>query len=288
MHPHTRLKVTPTRAPKRGTQKVASPSDLQTELLRIIAYVQGTQRPERARIAADLNNLADRVADTVMPRVKWTKVIAGDKARIRLAMHPENAVLIEELPGKPLKKRLRRAFIEMGWWTGQRDLSSRYFIVNNLQRDAKFNAGMTYDSAIKAMQKALDKAKDDIQREHPEYDDNWFKQRGWEHIIHEEDVSYLNVEPADYEPIKIEGKDFSGMANWDTFKFYAKRDEDEYMAQMEGMSAFYKSKSPGGSRKLFKLLKADPNVVKGMNIDQFTGWLAKNKIAYDYVPTVWR
>ena len=60
------------------------------------------------------------------------------------------------------------------------------------------------------------------------------------------------------------------------------------MAQNEGMRAFYKSTSKGAARKLFKLLKADPSVVRNMDNGDFLLWLDKNKVSHRYVPTVWR
>jgi len=44
--------------------KIATPQELQTGLLSILAYVQGSENPERTKIAADLRELADRVAAT--------------------------------------------------------------------------------------------------------------------------------------------------------------------------------------------------------------------------------
>jgi hypothetical protein len=122
------------------------------------------------------------------------------------------------------------------------------------------------------------------------FDDNWFDRMGWDRgwWFDEDEVYFLDVEPADYKPVSFAGRDFGGTAEWTEFKFYADKDDDEYMRQTEGMTAFYKSKSPGGARKMFKLLKADPDSVKNMNLDQFRALLDRSKIAYDYVPTVWR
>jgi len=60
------------------------------------------------------------------------------------------------------------------------------------------------------------------------------------------------------------------------------------MAQMEGMRAKNESKSAGGARKLFKMLKANPDLTRNMSTKDFVQLLAKNKIGYDYWPTVWR
>ena len=44
-------------------QKIATPNELQDELRRVIAYAE-SELPSRARIAADLNALSDRLAGT--------------------------------------------------------------------------------------------------------------------------------------------------------------------------------------------------------------------------------
>jgi len=44
-------------------KKIATPQDLQAELTQILAYSQ-SERPERGRIAAKLNDLADRLEGT--------------------------------------------------------------------------------------------------------------------------------------------------------------------------------------------------------------------------------
>lgn len=264
-------------------KKIASPTELQAELRRLLAYAQGPERPSRVRLAAELNSLADRVA-----RFRWTKTIVGDKIRIRIADHPQNTVLIEELPTKPLKRRLRQREFDTAWWVqGARDLSGSNFLSDNILRDAKLSGSMTYDAAVSAMERALEMAKQKTTAESPTYNEDWFQRTGWPPGRKDTEVSYLEVEPIDYEPVSFRGRDFSGTAEWTEFTFSEDK-QDEYMRQMEGMTTFYKSKSPGGSRKLFKLFKANPDAAAGMTIRDFTSWLDKNKIAYSYVPTVWR
>ena len=54
------------------------------------------------------------------------------------------------------------------------------------------------------------------------------------------------------------------------------------------MQAFHKSTSAGGARKLFKMLKANPDLIRNMKERDFEDLLSKNKIGFNYVPTVWR
>lgn len=44
-------------------QKIAKPQELQAELQRLLAYAS-SEKPSRAKLSAELNALADRVADT--------------------------------------------------------------------------------------------------------------------------------------------------------------------------------------------------------------------------------
>lgn len=46
-------------------RKIATPQDIQVELHRILTACQGPERPSRKKIASDLRDLADRVANNV-------------------------------------------------------------------------------------------------------------------------------------------------------------------------------------------------------------------------------
>lgn len=188
-------------------------------------------------------------------------------------------ITIQELPGKPFKRRLRR--IEWNWQTQD----SWPLYTENIVMWARFNPGMSYDLAVLAVQSAFDVAIAKMEEEGKEVET--LNMRSISNP-REEEVSYLKVEPADYKPIKFSGKDFGGTSEWGEFTFYDAADRDDYMAQMEGMRAFYKSKSGGAARKLFKLLKANPDILRGMDMGDFEKLLAQKKIGYRYVPTVWR
>jgi hypothetical protein len=211
-------------------------------------------------------------------------------------------ILIEEMPGKPVKRRVRR--MTFSTWEMRRGQwfhgVSSVFNLENLMRDIRISSGMSYDKAVghvwDAFYEAVDKAIAQSVENHEKWPKNYsvyteedFKRYrvpqtfGWE-----EEVSWLEIEPKDYKPISFSGKDFSGTAEWDEFTFYDAGDKDDYMAQMEGMRAFYRSKSKGAARKLFKFLKANPDGISGMTVRQFQVWLDKNRIGYRYTPTVWR
>lgn len=225
----------------------------------------------------------------------YKEVFSGDK--IRVEKEGNNTLRVTEMPGKPVKRKVRQLRFTPAGNNGYYAPNS--FLLPNILRDAKLTSSMSYDQAIAALIKATKKAREDAVKQMPEYaklfegrntfawarDENLGKKGWWNWS--EEVISYLLVEPKDYKPIAFAGKDFSGTAQWQEFRFQPD-EQDEYMQYNEGMSTFYKSKSAGGSRKLFKLLKANPDAVKGMTLRQFTDMLDKAKIAYTYVPTVWR
>jgi hypothetical protein len=232
-------------------------------------------------------------------RYDWKKTLNGTKVRVRWSDHPDNTVLIEELPGKPVKRRVRRMLTDNRYLTHWVKASSS-FLMANIMRDFKFSKGMSYDQAVASLRGAMEKAKADaidetakaVEKNPGRYeliDDAWFKKMGWPRAFFQEnEVSYLEVEPVDYKPVSFKGKGFSGKAEWTKFEFWDEKSKDEYMEQMEGMRAFYSNKSAGGARKLFKWLKANEDKVKNMDVGQFQAMLDKGKIAYKYVPTVWR
>lgn len=259
------------------------------------------------------------------------QIITGQDVRIIVGEGDryDMSIVVQQLPSKPLKKRLKRVayngyrFSPQFWQPSFRAESGGYlsltstswlFGAKHLADVAGFGTNTTFDKAVSSLKKALDASvktmaaeykkvfpkayvlqnpgtmeATPVKAEQKDLDQaiKWVNENAkW--ALSEEEVFYLDVEPHDYRPIVFKGKDFSGKSEWRGFTFYADRDEDEYMAQMEGMRAFYKSKSAGGARKLFKLLKGDPTLTQSMTVDKFTSWLAKNKIAYDFTPTVWR
>jgi len=223
---------------------------------------------------------------------EYKELFSGDKIRVE---KESGNLKITEMPGKPVKRKVRQLNFHP---EGHRAYYlPNAFILSNILRDAKLTSSMSYDQAKQALIKATAKAREEAIKQKPEYaklfegrnDLAWASKKNlgstdwWQ--FNENVISYLLVEPKDYKPIAFAGKDFGGTAEWQEFRFYSDGDEYDYQ---EGQRAFYMNKSAGGARKLFKLLKADPDAVKGMTLRQFTDWLDKSKIAYRYVPTVWR
>lgn len=220
-------------------------------------------------------------------------VMENDKVRVTMVDHPSNEIVVQELPSKPVKRRVRQRVYNTYYfvkWFGSS------FLMQNIRSDARLSRSMDFDGVTQAMDAALEEAKEraiedsDTRNLHRRaLTEQDFSRMGFPHgAFDDREISFLEVEPANYKPVRFRGKDFGGTSEWREFTFYADKDEDEYMAQMEGMRAFYKGTSAGAARKLFKLLKADPDFCKGMTFEQFKKFLGDNKIGYTYVPTVWR
>jgi len=233
---------------------------------------------------------------------EWKNTIQGDKMRARWDDY--GTLLIEEMPGKPVKRKVRRNQFSTQWaLRSQRFNPSGPVLILNIVEDANLRPSMSYDQAVAAMHHALDMAADKLRSEAvrlqekypdgsyqtPDVVDTILKKMNWPQGVGSEDtVSFLEVEPKDYKSVTFGGRDFGGTAEWDTFTFSSEDMKDEWMAQMEGMRATYSSTSKGAARKLFKLLKANPDAVKRMDVDQFKKFLDQSKVGYRYNPTVWR
>lgn len=237
-------------------------------------------------------------------RGDWKPYFSNSKVRVQWQGHPDNVILVQELPTRPLKRKLRRRQYDTQYLV-QWLHPGHHFLTQNILRDVKLSGGVDYDGVVREVDAALQKAKDDLivysaevsekyKDSHPgiyqAYTEADFERLRFPEAFagQDEEVSFLEVEPADYKPVSFQGKGFAGTAEWGRFRFYDEAMEDEYMAQMEGMRDFYKEKSAGGARMLFKLLKAAPDVVSNMTVGHFREWLVKNRIGYDHVPTVWR
>lgn len=215
----------------------------------------------------------------------WDKQVVGERVRIRWSTGGRGgSLVIQELPGKPFKRHLRQARFPINNMHFGYDTPSA-FLMENLTRSAMFGRAMNYDRAVMAFSAAIDAA---IAEAGDQLADWQTKQL--QNMPHEDTVYYLEVEPSDYSPIRASGKDFGIISEWREFRMHDERDDDEYMRQMEGMQAFYKEKSKGGARKMYKLVTGlvKAGKLSRMTFAEFKRMLDKNKIAYRYVPTVWR
>lgn len=94
----------------------------------------------------------------------------------------------------------------------------------------------------------------------------------------------VEVKPFNYRPIEMTGKDFHVSVKWESAEFSKLKDDYDYS---EGMSAFYKPKTPAARRKLWFLLDSIGNI-SNLDFESFKALLTRNKIPFEYVPSVWR
>ena len=216
----------------------------------------------------------------------WDGTLEGPKVRVNWSTNTTFPYMeVQELPGKPFKRKLRKAEIRWSNHGMQWPL-----LMENVLDDARLSRNMDYDKVVRAMKQALKKVpgkfdEKTVARIGPLKD---YVKKELDRQPYESQVFYLNVEPVNYKPINFAGKGFHGESKWTEFEFYADADRDDYMAYNEGMRAFSKSTSARGARKLFKMLKANPDLIRNMSSKDFEEMLRKNKIGYRYVPTVWR
>jgi hypothetical protein len=212
---------------------------------------------------------------------KWEKVVVGERVRIRWTHQWHGVVQIEELPGKPFKRSLRTATLHLSNVFPGGDKPNA-FILENLVRSARFSKGMNFDRALMALQAAIDLAESESEGQLRDYQ---IRSLGQQPEI--KDVFYLEVEPGSYRPIEARGKDFFVSAEWTEFEI---TDDSGVNDPYEGMKDFYKQKSAGAARKFYKLVSAlyKSGELSRMSHDDLMKMVKKNKIGYDYVPSVWR
>lgn len=236
-------------------------SDLKTQLIKL-----GSTNPE----------LRPHIREVL--KVASNEVIVGPKVRISWKKSGDMALTIEELPDGR-KKLLRK----LSYYPTQiRDTDSPLFYPLYLNRQAKFNSSMTYDQAVSALLMSVEHAKDTLVSQ-GELQGGKLQGR---YLYEEKDVPYLEVEPADYKPITVAGKDFTLKSEWSQFS--QKTNYSTNPHDMDPSTSGIVSKTKASARKLFKILKANPDVLRGMDLQDFMEWLTANRIAYDQYFSSWR
>lgn len=210
----------------------------------------------------------------------WNEKIEAKGCRIMWAGHPAHYAVVQELPGKPLKRKLRKAVFSLRGGAGIHNTIPSSLLFDNVVRDAKFSKSMTFEKAVDAFKKALDKAAKD---EDPNLHD--FQREGLKRLPSMEEVFWLEVEPADYSPIEAKAKDFVVRSEWKEWRAYS---PDSDLQNHDPSYTLKKSKSAAAARKMFKLLKADPTTLKNVSWYEFSDWLKARKIHYEIQFSVWR
>jgi hypothetical protein len=210
------------------------------------------------------------------------QVIENVHVRVTYRDHPVNSITVTEMPGKPVKKKCRVTGFSMHHLTQN---VSDWFLSDNILMLAKLKSSpsMTYEDAVRKISDALLEAKDKAVAAKPSLQDDRLLKDVVKEATWTQTVSFLEIEPIDYKPIVFQGKDFGGTAKWTGFKF-SLSDRDPYAE----MSPFWQSTAATAARKLFKVLKADPDFTDNMTAEQFKEFLRRSKINFEFVDSVWR
>ena len=145
----------------------------------------------------------------------------------------------------------------------------------------KVAPGMSYEQAKMSIQKQIDEMKVlEVKKygtdpKHMQYAVN----------TNEEMLSALKVEPEGMDAISVEAKGFTIESKWASFKAYSP--ESDMGTSGDPSYAVIESKSAGAARKLYKLLRQNPDALKGVSWDAFSSWLDRNGVAYEYHFSQW-
>lgn len=235
------------------------------------------------------------VQDTLVPCLvrhksarwdSWKETISGEKVRIRFS---HDAIMLEEIPTKPLKSRkMRKLILDLSY--AIQTLRMSPFLPININIDAKFNSSMDYDKALKALKKGLLEAKKIVEEGSRSVDERTWRSIGFDFNNLERSqttVPYLTVEPVNYTPATVEGKDFTLKSEWNSFSAYMYYGEHGPQSHDPSYSRIHE-KSPAAARKLFNKLRTDPDQLKNVYWSDLGDWLDKNKIKYSMSSSTWR
>lgn len=187
---------------------------------------------------------------------------------------------LEELPVKG-KTKLRDATLNNPYFTTKFDA---WLPENILNYYGKVTPSDSYESVKEKILAAItsEKALADV-RAHakPGYDPKEVLSflKWYENLVH-----YLKVVPENVEPFTVKGKDFSVTVGWLEFKSYSPSSDFE---QSDPHYTIIKSSAPASARKMYQMLKANPNALKSLSWDEFDDWLKANKINYKFEFSVW-
>jgi hypothetical protein len=177
---------------------------------------------------------------------------------------------LEELPTKGKKKvKVGEHQNGYGMYSGVAHLDA--LIPANILRVAKLSASDTYDKVKDKIGQAMQDAATEISAKNPRWD--FLKKNQW----YEHDEFYLNIMPEGSEPFSAEGKDFTVSLKWTEWSAYSPESDFQ---QSDPHYTQYASSSPQHARKMYQILKSDPNALKSVPWTKFSDWLKSNKINY--------
>lgn len=216
---------------------------------------------------------------------KWGHIITGDNIRYRWdgGGYNEDLLYLEELPGKPIKKKVRRLRVTTSAFSRNYQPWGSPLLIENIMHAAGLHATMTYDAAKAALTKAVEKAVKEAQDKGmpPDMFQKW---GGIQAFVSEDQVSYLEVEPHDYQPISAKGKDFTITSKWTDFSAYSPSSD---FSQADPFYQYYGPTSAQGARMLFQALKADATILRNVSWMKFSDWCRESGIGCTTHSSVW-
>ena len=202
----------------------------------------------------------------------WEGKIVGKDFRLQWG---RDQWQIEELPQKG-KKKLRVATMDGGGtrYSGRSGKARMdAYIPQNILRKAGVSPSDSYDHVKAKIQGAMDAAADEAIAADPEGKWDFLKHTKW----YEKQVYFTEVMPEGMEPFDAEGKDFTVHVEWTSFKAYSPNSDFQ---QADPHYTLYEASAPTAARKMYQLLKEDPNALKSIDWNKFDDWMKSNKIGY--------
>lgn len=202
----------------------------------------------------------------------WEGKIVGKDFRLQWT---RDEWQLEELPQKG-KKKLRVDTMDGGGSrysgsSGGADMSP--YIWQNILRKAGVSSSDSFDHVKSKIQGAMDAAADEVISKNPGGKWDFLHHTKW----HEKLVYFVEVMPEGMEPFDAEGQDFSVHVEWTSFKAYSPNSDFQ---QADPHYTLYEASAPTAARKMYQLLKEDPNALKSIGWDKFDDWMKANKIGY--------
>ena len=210
----------------------------------------------------------------------WEGKLVGKDFRLTWSYNNWN---LEELPAKG-KRKLRVAdmptFLEIGSTSG---VDTSPFIHENILRDASISTSDSYDGVKAKLQAAYQDAAEMVLAS------AGAQARTFQFILDnkwsEDQVHFLKVTPENVEPFTAQAKDFTVDCKWTEFSAYSPSSDFE---RSDAHYTEIESSAPAAARKLYQMLKADPNALRSISWGDFDDWLKANKIGFKFNFSSWR
>lgn len=224
-------------------------------------------------------NVVSRFKQADARVLPWEGKFVGKDVRLSWTAH---SWTLEELPQKG-KKRLRKGYLQNPRGPAR---GLDWYISDNILMLAKLSTSDDYDKIKDKILKAYGEAADKVEAEPKSnpYDVEslkWIRQLKWS----EDQVSYLTVVPEGVDPIRVKGKDFEFTSKWTSFTIYSPSSD---FNQADAFYTGLEQASPTAARKLYNIVKTDPNALKSVGYHDLDKWMAKNGIKTKYISSSWR